>query len=130
MTLQQRNAILALRESGTSMRKIAETLGLPLNTVKSFCYRSKTTQKETEHLICCNYCGSIIKQKSNSTVRHFCDRHCYIKWWHCQSGRSRTVYHKECLYCGKLFDALSKKTQRYCSIACFQASRKAGGPVG
>lgn len=129
MTLQQRNTILALRETGTSMRKIAELLGLPLNTVKSFCYRSTNARKEPEDVICCNYCGSIIKQKSNTTIRHFCDRHCYNKWWHSQNERGRTVYHKKCLHCGKQFDVVSKKAQRYCSVSCYQAARKAGDPV-
>lgn len=129
MTDQQRNSIQRLRAAGTAMSEIAEAVGLPLGTVKSFCSRCGVTRTEPAAEIHCRYCGAVVVQTPGAPERHFCDRHCYIKWWHCQSGR-RTVYHKECLHCGKPFDATSKKTQRYCSIACFQASRKAGGSVG
>ncbi len=130
MTEQQRNTIFTLRASGAAMSEIAEAVCLPVGTVKSFCSRCKAPRTETSAEIHCSYCGAPVIQRSGTAVRHFCDRHCYNKWWHSHNERGRTVYHKQCLHCGRPFDALSKKAQRYCSAACYQAARKGGDAVG
>ena len=41
MTDAQKSTVLTLRSKGMSFSKIAETVGLSVNTIKSFCSRHK-----------------------------------------------------------------------------------------
>lgn len=43
MTQQQKEQVASLRASGTSLGKIATTLGISVNTVKSYCKRNPIT---------------------------------------------------------------------------------------
>lgn len=130
MTNQQHNKILKLKAADAAMSDITDTVDLPFGTVKSLCFMCRALRTETAAEIHCSYCGTPILQRFDTVKRHFCDRHCYNKWWRSHNERGCTVYHKKCLHCNKSFNALTKKAQRYCSISCYQASWKAGDPIG
>ena len=122
MTEQDRTAIITMRENGASFSAIARTLDVPLGTVKTVCTRGQKTNTFTGTF--CLNCGTPIRNSSQG--KRFCSRHCYNKWWHANHS-VRTLYHQTCPVCGQEFAVSSKKNQKYCSIACFQAGRKAGG---
>ncbi|MCR5484579.1 MAG: recombinase family protein [Clostridiales bacterium] len=129
MTDQQRNQILTLRAKGRTFTAISDVVGIPAGTIKSFCSRNKNIEapvpKTTECV--CAYCGSPIVLTPGSRAKRFCDRSCYIRWWHAQGTHQATTYHKVCANCGKPFTVAVKKTQKYCSAACYQEARKASG---
>ena len=129
MTDQQRNQILTLRSKGLTFAAISESVGIPAGTVKSFCSRNKSIEapvpKTAEGV--CAYCGRPIVLTPGSRAKRFCDRSCYIRWWHAQGTHQATTYHKVCANCGKPFTVAVKKTQKYCSAACYQEARKASG---
>ena len=128
ITDQQKNQILVLKAKGLTVTEISDTVGVPIGTIKSFCYRNKGTpvpilpQKATTTCVCC---GKPIDPQSGRHARRFCDRSCYIRWWHAQGGHKRTEYNKVCAHCGKPFTVFTRKAQKYCSAACYQAARKA-----
>lgn len=59
MTDAQKSTVLTLRSKGMSFSKIAETVGLSVNTIKSFCSRHKG-----QFCLCC---GEPITQPAKST---------------------------------------------------------------
>ena len=121
MTEQQKKVILRLRKHGLSYADISNITGISVSTIKAHFYRHKQLDA-----IRCKLCGKIVPQGDSIREKHFCDSRCYGRWWRSQAERPRTVYKKECAFCGKPFKAVSKKQQKYCSRACFNAARKAG----
>ena len=118
-----------MREKGLTFAAISDAVGVPAGTVKSFCSRNKSTEPSTQQnteSVCAN-CGKPIILTPGSRAKRFCDRSCYIRWWHAQGTHQATTYHKVCANCGKPFTVAVKKTQKYCSAACYQEARKASG---
>lgn len=68
------NQIMKLQLQGYGYKKIAATLALPVNSVKSFCKRHHVSETQTDHLKICLYCGKGIentphkKQKSSVLI--------------------------------------------------------------
>ncbi len=127
MTNQQRNQILTLRAKGLTFAAISDAVGLPAGTVKSFCSRNKGAEPAVPKIVTegmCEYCGKPITTTPGKRAKQFCDRSCYIRWWHAQGTHKPTTYDKVCAHCGKPFTVAVKKAQKYCSAACYQAARK------
>ena len=120
MTDQQKRQIEFCRAKGASVSTIAEMVGLPIGTVKSYCSRQKESELPVQK---CQYCGSPIMQTEGRKAKHFCNQSCYFRWRYSQGDLKRTAYKKKCAHCGKTFDAVSKKEQKYCSRDCFNKSR-------
>ena len=121
MTEKQKKQIDACRESGLTISATAAETGLPLGTVKSYC-RRKEQEPETESN--CKFCGAELTQIEKHRRKHFCNQSCYFRWRYLQGDLKRTVYEKECAYCGKPFTVESNMNQRYCSRACYHKARK------
>ena len=119
MTEQQKKDIQRLRKYKRTYAEISEITGVSINTIKVFFHRNK--QPDT---IRCKFCGKNISQDDSFREKHFCDRRCYRRWWECQPGRKRTEYKKTCAICEQPFTAVSKKQQKYCSVACYQKAKK------
>ncbi len=117
------SAILAMWETGASFSAIANALNLPDSTVKTVCLRAVRPNGEPEHF--CANCGAPIQKSNSGREKRFCSRHCYNQWWH-NTHDYRTAYHRICPVCEKAFTVYSIKSQKYCSVRCFQAARVAG----
>lgn len=143
----------ALMAAGYGYRRIAEALGLPVNTVKSWCRRHRNTETagagqvdaETggadaeaamppEHAampaaggvpVLCPSCGALVPQTRGRKTKRFCSDACRMRWWnaHPEEIRHRTVREVECAHCGKAFDAYGGARRRYCCRACYFADR-------
>ena len=139
MNAQQKQQVLALRGNGETCAKIADKLGISVNTVKSFCRRNignvKTeasieTKTETAVEIVsgnevCPQCGSTIVQIKGRKPKRFCSDDCRAKWWnsHSDSVNQKALYSFECAFCNKAFSAYGNSKRRYCSHSCYCASR-------
>lgn len=117
MTENQQEDIKALRLSGLGYKKIAATLSISENTVKSYCIRNKLKAGNSQHV--CIQCHKDIEQPLGKTKKKFCSDACRIKWWnhHTDLMKANAV----CAHCGKPFHG--RAGRKYCSHACYIAER-------
>lgn len=123
MTAEQQNQIYELRKQGLGYGQIADKINSTKNAVRLFCRR----QNIAEEFAVCKECGQPYQKKRASKASAFCSKSCYEKWWRKVNPGRRTVYRRICPVCEKSFEAASKKSQKYCSRACFYESRRNGG---
>ncbi len=74
----QKHQIIALRRDGTGYGQIASTVGISINTVKSFCRRHDLTGKKTDSV--CEQCGRPVLQQPGRKHKRFCSDACRNKW--------------------------------------------------
>ena len=122
MTENQKKQIDVCRKNGLTISATADATGLSVSAIKSYCSRRNEAEQPSEFH--CKFCGAALMQTEKHREKHFCNQSCYFRWRYVQGDIKRTVYKKQCAHCGKTFDAVSKKEQKYCSRACFQKSRK------
>lgn len=86
MTPQLLDCIVALRRKNYSYRFIGDTLGIPLNTVKSICYRHgiiadgpRKTKREKRNAPLCKWCHMPLSALRSS--KEFCSDDCRKLWW-------------------------------------------------
>lgn len=132
MTGEQKQRIQDMRLQGTAYSQIADTLGLSVNTVKSFCRRinlnacdasNETGNEENkEH---CKHCGKRLIQKEKQKPKTFCGNDCRYAWWnsHRQQMNRKAVHRLTCAYCGRTFDSYGGKNRKYCGHSCYIADR-------
>lgn len=138
MTENQKNQIAGMRAQGKGYRVIAETLGISLNTVKSYCRRNelggvaKPPKKDAvysgETSRCLN-CGMEIRQIAKQKKKRFCCDKCRNKWWnsHLDQVNHKTAHTVICKKCGREFTAYGSAPRKYCSHECYIADRFGGG---
>ena len=81
MTISDKRKIEAYRESGMPYSEIAETLSLPLNTVKSYCKRHNLggrRERTAENILLCKQCGEGVPQTPHRKAKIFCSDKCSI----------------------------------------------------
>lgn len=130
MDNQQKQIILQMRKQNMTYAEIADYLGLPLNTVKSFCYRSRSPDNADSNALyeldgidssLCRNCGALLNQPARGRRKIFCSDRCRYAWWNCH--RHKKAYHLICEYCGREFISCGNKNRRFCSRGCYQSSR-------
>lgn len=139
MTENQKSQIIKLRTTGNGYGKIAQTLGISVNTVKSFCRRneiSRDTVTEpsamlTGEITVCENCGREIQQIAKRKKKRFCCDKCRNEWWnsHLDQVKRKAVYGFRCPHCGKEFHIYGDRRRKYCSHECYIADRFKGGGV-
>ncbi len=135
MTDNQKAQIIKLRAAGNGYGKIAQTLGISSNTVKSFCRRNGVAgiraAKQTERQNCCPQCGKKLIQAEKQKPRRFCSDQCRQAWWnaHPEMVKQKAVYSYVCPTCGKPFTAYGNSRRKYCSHQCYVKARFQGGAV-
>jgi endogenous inhibitor of DNA gyrase (YacG/DUF329 family) len=131
----QKERIIQLRISGVSYSKIADALGISINTVKSFCRRNNlgnnevlTKDDSNVNQIFCKECGKELNQVSGKKPLKFCSNQCRVKWWnsHPEMVNKKAIYSYRCPYCGKTFTAYGNSKRKYCSHSCYIAHRFGG----
>lgn len=137
MTDNQKSQIIKLRATGNGYGKIAQTLDISLNTVKSFCRRNDingNTMTEpsvtlTGETTACENRGREIQQIAKRKKKRFCCDKCRNEWWnsHLDQVKRKDVYNFRCPHCGKEFKTYGDKRRKYCSHECYIADRFKGG---
>jgi len=149
MTKYQKEQILSFRGNGESCAKIANNLGLSVNTVKSFCRRHNAAANNTANINmemetgaeaeqinktaaaiisngdACPQCGNTITQIKGRKPKRFCCDKCRELWWnsHREDIRQKALYSFKCACCGNDFTAYGNSKRRYCSHTCYCKSR-------
>ena len=132
MTELQKTSIAEMRADGYSYAKIAATLGISENTIKSYCRRnnlagnkSVKTNEKTEPHTYCKQCAQRIINQPKRKPKKFCSYKCCAIWWsrHPEKLNRKANYHFTCLHCGIDFTAYGNKSRKFCSHNCYIASR-------
>ena len=137
MTDNQKAQIIKLRAAGNGYGKIAQTLGISVNTVKSFCRRNdingdmviEPSVTLTGETTACENCGREIQQIAKQKKKRFCCDKCRNEWWnsHLDQVKRKPVYDFKCPHCGKEFLIYGDRRRKYCSHECYIADRFKGG---
>lgn len=140
MTQEEKKRIGKMRAAGMSYARIAETLDISVNSVKSYCRRHglgadvilQETQFETV-IVCpppneaaaCEQCGSPVWQQAGRKRRRFCSDKCRQAWWAAHQGEmnQKTMHHFVCEYCGMQFSRYGVSACRFCSRSCAAYAR-------
>lgn len=122
MTKAETVRITALRKEGKGSKMIAAELGLPLNSVKSWCRRHPVGEDGSDR---CRQCGKSITVIPGKKTRLFCSDACRNAWWsaHPEARKPKTLYSHVCRFCGKEFQSDRAGTQ-FCDRKCFSAYRR------
>jgi len=122
MTDLQKEKIMAMRHQGVPYTDIAEMLGIPVNTIKSYCYRNGLNTKSLMiDVRLCKNCGKQIQGEETPRQRVFCCEKCKVSWWnkHRTGRKSTNILSHTCPVCGKKFTAYAGANRKYCSQACY-----------
>ena len=132
MNTTQKEQIRLLRLQGIGYSKIAQSLGLSDNTVKSFCKRNNlggvaavpVNNSVTEQRFCKN-CGIPLSQNKGSKPKKFCCDECRTAWWnsHLDTVNKKAVYSIVCTHCNKAFESYGNKNRSFCCHPCYVAER-------
>ena len=151
MTSEQKEQVLDLRNRGFSYVEICEIVGVPTNTIKTFCWCNKQpTDGETDSLLnnmtdsetgnipvhsptetqplyqdgICRQCGAIINHQSKTKPRFFCGAKCRSAWrYRHRSNQDEKSIAITCAKCGKQFYAYGTNQRKYCSHSCYMKDR-------
>ncbi len=109
-----------MRLRGAGYKRIAGSLGLSVNTVKSFCQRNKLgiASVDTAAAAYCKQCGKPLEQDAKRKTQIFCGDACRYAWWNANPARRPSGRRIVCAGCGKVFTAAGK-SRKYCSFACY-----------
>ena len=84
VTGEQKEKIIRFRSMGRGYADIGKELGIPKDTVKSFCRRNGLTSANilaTDGKDRCRECSVEIKQRPKMKQQVFCCKVCREKWW-------------------------------------------------
>ena len=125
MDNKQKETINLLKSEGKGYRVIASEVGLPMNSVKSWCRRHPYDPKQKG--LCLN-CGIEIVCTPHKRQRKFCSDICSLDWWtaHPEKRLSKSSYTHTCRLCGKMF-ANNRIIASYCNRTCFAGARSKAG---
>ncbi len=132
MNKMQKEKVRQMRGYRISYSKIAKAVGLPENTVKSFCRRNQLNIRaesvvgsSSKGMPYCLNCSKQITQTPGHRGRKYCSDRCRITWWNKRPvvpGR-KNIRSFTCLACGKQFDTYGKRERKYCSRTCSAGSK-------
>lgn len=131
----QKQQIIELRNQGISYSKIADALGISINTIKSFCRRNNLgghIGKENKQInkTFCKECGKELNQNLGKKPLKFCSDKCRVKWWntHPELVNRKAIYSFICTNCGEPFTAYGNSKRKYCSHSCY-INHRFGGAI-
>ena len=129
MNAIRQEKVTRMRHEGFGYKKIAQTLGMSVNTVKSYCRRHElggnvAILPDSDKSLCRN-CKKPISQLPGCKKRVFCSDACRITWWnaHPEMVKRKAVYPFTCACCGKDFKSYGNRNRKYCSHSCYVSDR-------
>ena len=125
MTSEEKKRIEYLQSQGLGYKRIASTLGLPVNGVKSFCRRHPAKPPAEG---ACPMCGVALVQIPHRKPKKFCSDKCRMAWWnsHQELVTRKAIYHLVCTHCGQPFESYGNQKRKYCSRRCYDDARRKG----
>lgn len=123
MTKQEIETLNLMRSHDKSAADIAITLGLSVNTVRSYIRRHPPKDAVQ---VGCRQCGKPVLQAKGRKAKYFCSDRCRNAWWnaHPEKVQRKAYYRLTCQFCGKEFVSYGNKNRKYCSRLCYADARK------
>lgn len=127
MTDTERAQIMKMQREGHGYKRIATVTGLPVNAVKTFCRRHPVSDAEVARPTC-RHCGKRVEQTPHKRRKLYCSDQCRMAWWKENRDKmnKQAFYRITCQYCGKQLEVYGDASRKFCSPACYQASRAGG----
>lgn len=134
MTLEEKEMIKVFREAGVGYSTIASSMGISINTIKTFCKRNNLggnrhsiCKKEVQYTPCEN-CKKPVLQTKGRKHKRFCSDTCRNTWWnnHQEQINKMTFNEYQCSSCGSLFKSYGRGLRKYCCHACYINERFKG----
>lgn len=137
MNSHEKEQIISLRTAGQSYARIADTLNLSVNSVKSFCRRhaligctgkpvAQIESETTQNAAFCEQCGQLTVQTPGRKHKRFCSDVCRTAWWNANRTlvRWKTMHTFCCARCGMQFSRYGVTRRSFCSRSCASAARR------
>ena len=139
MTNEQKVQIIALHKRGSSLTEVADKLGLPIGTVKSFCRRNQIssiaevvpqpertsnldgTVETTKPNEKCKRCGAQLEHTPHHRRKLFCSDKCRLAWWHENRNLGKGTSDRTCQACSVTCTGDARR--KYCSHSCYIKAR-------
>ena len=139
MTNEKKNQIIALHKRGSSLTEVADKLGLPIGTVKSFCRRNQISStaevvpqperipnsdeavEMTKPDETCKRCGAQLEHTPHHRQKLFCSDKCRLAWWHENRHLAKGTSERTCPVCGITF--AGDRERIYCCHSCYIKAR-------
>lgn len=123
--------VQSLREAGYSYSRIANVLGVPKNSVKSYCNRfgihlgAGDSISDADGLLRCRQCGGVILCEKHHAEKRFCSSECRMRWWNAHRNRaiSKASQTTVCANCRRVFCSYIGEHRKYCSHRCYISDR-------
>lgn len=123
-----------MRDKGYGYGYISRTLGININTVRSFSQknnlggvRSANSRVNDAEPVYCAYCGVLLLQTPHHRAKKFCNTQCRMRWWNKNKDKIKkkesSIHHYVCLCCGKEFSLYGETVRKYCSHSCYISHR-------
>ena len=126
MTDIEKQRILNLRLRGFDYAAISHEIQIKPETVRSYCRKVNLTEISKAESTSCLFCGKQISQPNRGIIKLYCSERCRSAWRRSTKTMNEKIYHHIYQGCGKEFDTITNKVQKYCSRTCYQKSRKGG----
>lgn len=134
MTENEKATICRLRWRELGCAEIAEALGLPEGTVKTYCARNALRDSDLEALfearrefavgVVCICCGAALDQSPGHRHKRFCSDACRLAWWnaHRDVVNRKNAHVFICAACGREFSSYDPN-RKFCSTPCYMNYR-------
>ena len=125
MTFEEKRKIDKLRSEGVGCTAISDMLGISINSVKSYCRRSKSKKEKVVVRKSvkggCNFCGNALVHTEGKKKKRFCCEKCRMSWWNHNRDKihHRVLFEITCRYCGGAFKN-NDKNRKFCSQQCYK----------
>lgn len=122
MTKAQKEIILSMRKQKATYATISQEVGIPVNTIKSFCSRNGISAEKPRPQNMCKHCGAALTETPGTKPRLFCSDSCKQAWWnkHRTERVSKKMTAHTCPTCGKVFTDYVGANRKYCSQECYR----------
>lgn len=117
MNKPEQMKIKLLRLKGKGYRDIAREVSIKESTVRMFCYRHGLSN--SSNVSYCVFCDRPIQQNSRGQRKVFCSEKCRSACRRMTGDLKQTRYQHICEGCGKPFETIGNKNQKYCSRDCY-----------
>lgn len=126
MTKQEKQDVLTMRDAGYSYAKIAISLNLSENTVKSFCRRKRLDMPGIVDGDLCGQCGKPLIHTQGAKKKRYCSDRCRMAWWnaHPEAINHKSAVQMVCAACGISFESYGARARKYCSRKCYGQARR------
>ena len=125
MTKETQETIIRLKNSGMTLKAIADTTKLSVNTIKSFFQRRGKKELQVNEMDRCKNCGEVLHHTPGRRKKIYCSSRCRMQWWngHQTPAARKMLVPITCAFCGTEFMDYPSKHRKYCSGECYFKAR-------